>query len=405
MNHEQAFEFMTSLLKHFVQTDDYPVFKKLGINADDIPSEYRSQFADFERIAKNNLSLAKIKFSEVFGNIPGESKKLNLNIIANNYHANAKAIRCFEFLENIRRSPLDAERLAKDFLRSKSDSVGLLDLRTQIETTVLEIEAAAKNGTFETLIPYWENLSKTVGGFNPGCVFIITAKTGVGKTALALNIATSAMREMNVIYFNMEMLVSDIVKRIFMANGGLTRNDIANCKLYDNQKFYQWYSSTIGNDKSLLISDGRALSIDEITSTIAKENQKKKIGLVIIDYDQKIRTANVSDQWKELHQAIEQIEEISKMCELPILLLAQGDDDGAIKASKRMTQSATAQFDFYYDENATPNKNERPGAYILEAKKNRHGVYGRKIIVKYDPSRSLCTEGDYYEPAFNNRTL
>jgi hypothetical protein len=48
---------------------------------------------------------------------------------------------------------------------------------------------------------------------------------------------------------------------------------------------------------------------------------------VVIDYDQKIKTPNANEQWKELHQAIEQIEETAKMCEIPILLLAQGDDD------------------------------------------------------------------------------
>lgn len=396
MIYEHAFTFMTALLRHFVGTDDYPMFKKLGINAVDFPSAYRSQFADFERIAAKNLTLAKIKYGAAFGKLPEISEKLTMNYVAKHYHANAKAIRCYEFLENIQRSPLDADRIAKEFLKAKSESVNLYDLKSQIEPVVNEIEASIKTGTLEKIIPYWENLSKTVGGFNPGCVFIVTAKTGVGKTALALNIATSALHEMNVIYFNMEMLVSDIVKRIFMANGNLTRRDLADGKLYTSQGFHQWHSKTVGNDKSLLISDGRALSIDEITSTISKENEKNKLGLVIIDYDQKIRTPNAADQWRELHQAIEQLEETAKMCELPILLLAQGDDDGAIKASKRMTQSATAQFDFYYDELAK--------SHLLEAKKNRHGVFGRKIKVNYVPERSLCTEGDYYEPTFNSKT-
>jgi replicative DNA helicase len=275
MNHEQSYLFMTSLLKHFVNSDDYPMFKKLGISADDFPSAYRLQFLDFERIAKKNLTLAKIKYGATFGRLPEISEKLTMNMVANNYHANAKAVRCYEFLENIQRSPLDADRIAKEFLKAKTTSVNLYDLKSQIESVVLEIEEKRKSGSFEVIIPYWENLSKTVGGFNPGTVFIITAKTGVGKTALALNIATSALCEMNVIYFNMEMLVADIVKRIFMANGDLTRADLASGKLIDSRHskvFTEWHSKTLGNDKSLLISDGRALSIDEITSTISKEN-------------------------------------------------------------------------------------------------------------------------------------
>lgn len=399
MTHEQAFSFMTSILRHLVITDDYPIFKKLGIKADDFPSEFRDQVKDFERIASRNLSLAKIKYSAKFGDIEVKHQNLTVTEVANNYHASAKAIRCYEFLENIRRHPLEADRLATDFLRSRTSSINLHDLKMSVEPVIKRIEDQISRGTFEVMIPGWEKLSKTIGGFNAGSVFVITAKTGVGKTNLALNIATSALKSMNVIYFNMEMLLDDVVKRIFMSCGHATRKDIASGDFYKykSQMFHEWYSKTLGNENKLLISDGKALTIDEIVSTIVRENEKNKIGLVVVDYDQKIKTAGIVDQWKELHTAIEQIEEVAKFCELPVLLLAQGDDDGMIKASKRITQSATAQLDFYYDE----NKQEEP-KFILEAKKNRHGINGKKISIHYQQDMSLCLEGDYYERSFKS---
>lgn len=398
MTHEQAYSFMLNILKHMVLSEDYQSFKKIGVNANDFPKDIQDQVKDFERVANKNLSLAKIKYSAKFNDLPGDYKKLTLTQVADNYFASAKVVRCYEFLENIRRQPIDAERIAMEFLRRKTSSVVLHDLKQCVEPVIMQIEDKIKNGTFEIIISGWERLSKTVGGFNAGCVFVFTAKTGVGKTNLALNIAASALKTMNVLYFNMEMLLEDIVKRIFMSCGHATRKDIATGDFYKNksQIFQEWYSKTIGNENKFLISDGRSLSIDEITSTIVKENEKNKIGLVVIDYDQKIKTPEMSDQWRELHKAVEQIEEIAKFCELPIIILAQGDDDGAIKASKRITQSATAQFDFYYDENVKDENKGTVGGFVLEAKKNRHGIFGKKILVNYNKELCLCTEGDYY---------
>jgi len=388
---------MTALLRQIIFTDDYPTFKKLGINANDFPKEFKGAMRDFERIAEKNLPLAKIKFSAKFGEIPDSGLKLTTTSIANSYFSAAKAIRCYEFLELVQRSPLDAERLATDLLRRNSSAVKLTDLTRSIEEVYRKHEDELKNGTFEILLNEWEKLSKMIGGFNPGRLILITAKTGFGKTNLALSIATSAMAKTNVLYFNMEMLVEDVVKRIIMAKGEFSRKDFASGDYINNTKtFSTWYSSAIKNEFKLFISDGRSLSVDEISSTISQENIKTKLGLVIIDYDQKIRTPNERDQWKELHMAVEQLEEIAKMCELPIIILAQEDDDEKIRSSKRITQSATAQLSFKDVDYFGTKK------YILEAKKNRHGIANAKLEVNYIHSMSSCKEGDYYEePGFD----
>jgi len=252
MNHEQAYNFLISVLKQITISDDYKVFKELGFNYFDFPIELVNDVREFERIAKNNLKLAKIKKSK-FSEFETSFKNISINDFANNYHAAVKVIKCYEFLNSLKSNPLDAERLALEFLKKKNNAVELLDLKELIEPTILKIEEQIKNGTFEILIPGWENLSKTVGGFNPGCVFILTAKSGVGKTSLALNIATSAVEKMNVLYFNMEMLIEDLMKRIFMSKGEVTKKDLTNGNFYKTQKFHEWFSKTIGNENKLFL--------------------------------------------------------------------------------------------------------------------------------------------------------
>lgn len=392
MNYEQAFVFMTSILRHLIFSDDYPIFKKLGIAAEDFPKEFVDSMRDFERLAEKNLPLAKIKFSAKFGELGDFSQNISTSTIANSYFSAAKAIRCYEFLEKVQRQPLDSERLANELLKRNSKSVKLTKLTHEVENVFKNHEASLKNGTFEILINEWEKLSKMIGGFNPGRLIVITGQTGLGKTNIALNIAVSAMKKTNVLYFNMEMLVDDVIKRIIMSKGEFSRNDFSSGNYINNtEKFMKWYSSILSNENNLLISDGRSLSVDAICSTISQENIKNKLGLVIIDYDQKIRTPDDKEQWKELHKAVEELEEIAKICEIPIILLAQEDEDERIRSSKRISQSASAQLSFKEIDDFGKKK------YILEAKKNRHGINKAKLEIIYNKSMSLCVEGDYCE--------
>jgi replicative DNA helicase len=338
----------------------------------------------------------KMKIVRRFESLPRPEKKLNVGEIAQRYFSASNQALGYELGNEILKSPEKAELIISEWKKNKSTSVELLDFHRNVEKTINENEERIKNGKTVIKIPTWEKLSQIIGGFNPGRLIVVTAKTGVGKTNLALNIGIKAAQKFPVLYFNMEMMPQDVFERMIKSVGKITSAEWNNGSFVEKGKL-----SLVGNvfngqeiSNTFLISNGKALSIEEISSTIVQRNDELNLGLVIVDYDQKIRTENKfkGEQWQQLQRAGEELEEIAKYCEVPIILLAQANDDGNIRASQRIQQSAATHLNFFQDENDKK--------FYLEAKKNRFGKINEKIEVIYKPEMSFCAEGEIYDPVF-----
>lgn len=393
LNHD---EFFLQVLGYIYDNhEEWPKIKMLGVSSKGFPANLQNIVADFERVAAKSSTLtAKMKIISRLEKIPRPEKKLNLRQIAQFYHSASNFIKGQELGNAILKSPENAETIISEWKKTKSTSVELLDFHKNLEKTVLNNEERIKQGKTVIQIPSWEKLSDMIGGFNPGRLIVITAKTGVGKTNLALNLGIKAAQKFPVLYFNMEMMPEDIFSRMIKSIGKISSVEWNNGSYVESGKINEVakvYSGEMSN--SFLISSGKAQSIEEITSTIVQKNDELNLGLIIVDYDQKIRTEESfkGEQWQQLQRAGEELEEIAKYCEVPIILLAQANDDGNIRASQRIQQSAATHLNFYFDEFG-----EKPG-YFLEAKKNRFGKMGEKLEVIYKPEMSFCTEGNYYE--------
>jgi replicative DNA helicase len=345
---------------------------------------------DFDRIAKTNLEKAKLKLTPKLRDLEFYPEKLTKNFIIENYNDYVNHMHGSELSVMIAGSPKNYQKIVKQFAAKKDSQTETTSLLQSVDKEIEKHNANIKSGKNEIKITHWEKLSEMIGGFNPGRIFVITAVSGLGKTNIATNIALSALNNFPVFYFNMEMITSDLMHRILMSRAELSRNQWNSDNFATGlEKLGKWYSAALNKGNDLLLTNGKSLTIQNIISEIIVQKEKNNLGLFVIDYDQKILTEGKFDQWKELHQAVEEIEEIAKLCEVPIILIAQADDDGKIKASKRIVQSATAHLDFR-------KENDK---YILQAKKNRFGKHNAAIVINYFPDKSLCTEGEFYDEA------
>lgn len=392
-NHEQFFIQVLDYVYH--NHDEWLKLKRLGVSAKGFPQSLQSIITDFENIAAKNSTLAaKMKIVKRFESLPRSEKKLNLGEIAQRYHSASNFIKGQELGNAILKSPEKAELIISEWKKNKSVSVELLDFHKNLESVVGKNEERIKQGKTVIEIPSWPILSNMIGGFNPGRLIVITAKTGVGKTNLAINLGIKAAQKFPVLYFNMEMLPDDIFARMIKSIGKISSvewNDGSYVEKGKTEAVSRVFKGDMSNP--FLISNGKAQTIEEIASTIVKKNDELNLGLVIVDYDQKIRTdeSYKGEQWQQLQRAGEELEEIAKYCEVPIILLAQANEDGNIRASQRIQQSASTHLHFYFD-----NELYEP-SYFLEAKKNRFGKTGAKIQIEYKPEMSFCAEGKLHD--------
>lgn len=310
------------------------------------------------------------------------AEKFDERWVAANYHAFVDFGLCFEFSREISRRPKEARTLAKAFLERKVSTVNVVDLREATDALIEQMTQSRESQADEISIPDFPRLSTMIGGFNPGRIVIITAKTGVGKTNLSLNLAEASSRVRPTLFINMEMDRYDLNLRLLQSITGTSRRRVFTA---DNSTFKcltSLYTTKIINREPLLMTSGRALSLSEIGFLIRTEVNEKGVKQVFIDYDQKIISEDPREEWKSLQVAVEAMEELSKECGVNIVLLSQADENGDPKASKRIKQSASSVLHFF-------DEDQR---FVLEAVKNRFGRHKDRTYIDYHPETSTCSE-------------
>lgn len=256
-----------------------------------------------------------------------------------------------------------------------------------IEQTYLQTVEQSQNGNAEILIPGWENLSRMIGGFNPGRTNMLVAATGFGKTTLASNLALAAAKKMKIIYFNMEMLDFDFAQRLL-----LSLSDLEYKEFKFNPKQHEGRIANIMSqylDKEFYFSRGKAMDIYEIIAKASEHKRTKGLDICFIDYDQKItlQTSRETPEWKALQIAMEQLEELAKKLEINVVLLAQESVDGGVSGSRRSMFPASSVLRFHKENNT----------FLIQAIKNRFGKHNAAIEVNYEQSKNRVTEIGPYD--------
>lgn len=244
-------------------------------------------------------------------------------------------------------------------------------------------EQKIKDGKAKVILPDFKLFSEAIGGFNPKRVSLIAAKSGFGKTKLAINLADSARKIMPVYYFNMEMGPEDFESQFIQRAANITYNQYTSGK-YDEGSLKRIldYQHDLEKTNDITFTGGKAVDIDKVFSIILSKFNKQS-GFIIVDYDQKLTQRSKDEEWLAILKAVERLEEAAKITGTHIVLLMQADDNGDAKSSKRAKQPASSMTSFEKDQQ---------GNYVLRNIKNRFGITGFELIVEYSPEFTSVVE-------------
>lgn len=367
------------------------LYSALGIDPRDWPAGEAQRLAlgFLELLAKRGEDHAKFKMIPLLDSLEG----MDLPIDSGELKAAYNEAICYSHAmilgENIRREPMKADEFVREYQTRRSHEVKSIVINDALNDWFKEQVKRIEDKKALVLIPNWHKLSKMIGGFNPGRFSMLAAGTGLGKTLLALNLAHEAIREFDVLFFNMEMSVNDMISRAIAAGTAMTHDEIATGNL-DYEKLTN-YQEKLNQRRKLIMTDGRSLALDQIKAkAYLCKQQYPDLALIIIDYDQKIQFtySRGEQEWQALKRAAEDLEELAKMLDVHICMLAQGNEDGDPKASERSKQPAATVLHFYRD----------GSEYVIEAVKNRFGQIGRKLYLKFDGAKSHIEEISHEQP-------
>lgn len=262
------------------------------------------------------------------------------------------------------------------------------------------LEKLANNkGKISGLSTGYYELDELTDGLHGNELIIMAARPAMGKTALALNIATNVAlnSKKSVVIFTLEMRAEQIVSRMISSVGQVEGKKLQNGNLQtsDWQRVNEAISQLSG--LNIYIDDSAGVSIGDIKAKCRRiANQDPNLGLIVIDYLTLIGgngrySGNRQQEVSEISRALKTL---ALELKLPVLTLAQLSRTPELRENKRPVLSDLRESgsieqdadivtfiyrdDYYNPENAIDDNMSRTEIII---RKNRSGKIGTAEVL------------------------
>lgn len=207
----------------------------------------------------------------------------------------------------------------------------------------------------------FKSLDNVIKGLNGGDLIMFGAKTGHGKTALAMNLSRimAFHNGKRVHYLNTEMDEVQMMQR-WIAQSTLipfSRIMEGTVQNYEYEKIEHWAEKF--REAPLTISQISALSID-LTVGLAKRALKKygHLDCLIVDYIGRLDVEHGKgmQEYQMFYENVKRLKETARSLNIPIIVLAQLNDDGKLEGAKKMKNEL--DFLFFLKPKETKTKDE-----------------------------------------------
>ena len=185
-----------------------------------------------------------------------------------------------------------------------------------------------------------ENIDKHLRGLRPGTVTVLAAESGVGKSALALNICDYISRHYpgKAPYFTLESTDTLLMYRRLAARSGIALTRLNLGKIYNNE----WPELTtelqnISADNNMMLIENSAFStLENMVSFVEGISFDNPLSIVIIDYLQLMSSrSRQNTRHHEISYISRDIAQLAKRVKVPILLLSQVGKDVEKRGNRR----------------------------------------------------------------------
>lgn len=191
---------------------------------------------------------------------------------------------------------------------------------TTVEQMMIELfdKMAGKNVGISTGI---KDLDENMNGFQNGRLYIIGARSGMGKSALMCSMIEKMEKEHRVGVISLEMLDKELKQRIACIRGGIFHWKIEKGRCTDEEASN--YGQTLLTINNVFINDEGGMTRGTVISTIRQMVKKQKCDIVFIDHIGLIRVKNNQNLAHEIGENTASLKALSKELNIPIVGLCQ----------------------------------------------------------------------------------
>lgn len=234
-------------------------------------------------------------------------------------------------------------------------------------------------------------IDKFVGGWLPGQVAVVGARTGVGKTFFLVSAALNAAQAgAPVLFFSLEMKQNEIMDRLVSANSTVRLSALKSGSISSEEIEKVSAAKKEFDDLPITIDVTPNITIDYIRAKAQQmASSPTGLGVVVVDYLQLItpsRRAAGGNREREVAEISRGLKLLSMQLNVPVLVAVQlnrphkGDEDPIpskddIRESNSIAQDASAIIILHRD--LKQNEGKDPTLFIID--KNRNGASGKRF--------------------------
>lgn len=225
---------------------------------------------------------------------------------------------------------------------------GFQPFATALGNAITMAQAAFKrDGKTVGVATGFTDLDKKLGGLHPADLVIIAGRPGMGKTALATNIAFHAAKQYRAArgtdgridlsnpaedgavigFFSLEMSAEELATRILGEESGTSSDRIrrGEVRREDFEKFIQ--ASQRLEAVPLYIDETPAISVAALRTRARRLKRQQGLGLIIVDHIQLLRPTSSNrafeNRVQELSEITRGLKAVAKELNVPVLALSQ----------------------------------------------------------------------------------
>ena len=300
-------------------------FEKDNMLEDVGGTEYLVKLTRFSGSAKQAIDYAKIVIEMYLRReLVLISDKLNADTLnANSQEQNA---------ENIIES---TEKSLFDLAERGSFSQSFLKFNVALDQTIEMATLAMKSDQGLVGVPTGlTDLDEKLGGLHKSDLVILAGRPGMGKTALATNIAYHAAQNLlsrqeksSIAFFSLEMSSEQLSTRILSEQARIKSDDIRRGKVTETE--INRYIETSRNiyNLPLYIDETPAITIATLSNRARRIKRLFGLSLIVVDYIQLMRSHNTNNRGDNRVQEVSEITQglkaLAKELKVPVLALSQ----------------------------------------------------------------------------------
>ena len=250
-------------------------------------------------------------------------------------------------------------------------------------------------------------LDQGTGGFMPGRLYIVGARTSVGKTTLAVNFSASATAANKQVFFcTNEMSADEIGEKYLSCVAGVVGSKITEGSITDEEGLKLLAAIQLTVDRKLFIDEKSGLFLENFTRECHRLKRLGRVDLIILDYIQQMRTSEIKSQEKnpQLTHISGSLKTLARDLNVPVIALAQLNREYEkdkstvpslfhIKDCGAIEQDADVGILLFREElkcSGAPGEFQ----YFINVAKNRFGKVG-VIPIKTDLPVNRFLDGDF----------